>query len=175
MYFIVGFASGDVLAQQAATRKYKLLIQIRDKDSSFDFQSLQLQTRFPTRAQCADYIAGIPQLLNLKGYPAASVDSVFYDSSAARVQIFLGSRLYHVQLRTAHLDQKIAGIAGLTEKALAREPVHIGQLELIKERILNYYERNGYPFAAVFLDSIQLSADSMSAALQVSTGPFISY
>ncbi|MEP7142089.1 MAG: POTRA domain-containing protein, partial [Ferruginibacter sp.] len=35
----------------------------------------------------------------------------------------------------------------------------------------SYYEKNGYPFAGVFLDSIQLTPDAMKASLRVTRGP----
>ncbi|RYY64409.1 MAG: hypothetical protein EOO13_18525, partial [Chitinophagaceae bacterium] len=38
------------------------------------------------------------------------------------------------------------------------------------QRLLNYYERNGYPFASVFLDSIQLDNDKMTATLKAEKG-----
>lgn len=37
-------------------------------------------------------------------------------------------------------------------------------------RILNYYENNGYPFAKVFLDSIRLEEEKITALLKVNPG-----
>ena len=62
-------------------------------------------------------------------------------------------------------------ISGFTDKNFINKPVNIAELQVIKERILNYYEKNGYPFAGVFLDSIQLTPDAMNASLKVNKGP----
>ena len=41
-----------------------------------------------------------------------------------------------------------------------------------EERILNYYENNGYPFATVSLENITISGDKIKGDLTVKKGPF---
>ncbi len=118
-----------------------------------------------------DYVIKLPSVLNMKGFPAASIDSATYDTAFASVQLFLGKQIQLLQLRTDHIDEKALAISGFTDKGFISKPFNIEQLQVIKERILSYYERNGYPFAGVFLDSIQVSADAMNATLMVNKGP----
>lgn len=160
-----------VFCQQAPVNKYLLIINYVDKDSSFNPLSLKLQTSFSTRSQCMDYVIKLPVVLNMKGYPAASIDSATYDTAFARAQLFLGSQLQVLQLRADNIDKRVLALSGFTDKGFINKPFNIEQVQVIKERILNYYERNGYPFAGVFLDSIQVSADAMSATLMVIKGP----
>jgi outer membrane protein assembly factor BamA len=167
---VVCYSSG-VYCQQLPAGKYLLKIIYVDKDSSFNSQPLKLQTTFSSQLQCFDYCNKLTALLNSKGYPAASVDSVLYDSSYAFVQLFLGGRQYLVQLRTVSIDKKALDVSGFTEKGFINKPFNIAQLESIKQRILNYYEKNGYPFAGVYLDSIRQSVDTMNAVLKVIKGP----
>ena len=163
--------SSGVYCQQLPAGKYLLKIHYIDKDSSFNSQPLKLQTTFNSQLQCFDYCNKLPALLNSKGYPAASVDSVFYDSLFAGIQLFLGTQQYLVQLRMVNIDRKAMDASGFTEKGFINKPVDIARLENIKQRILNYYEKNGYPFAGVYLDSIQQNADTMNAVLKVIKGP----
>ena len=163
--------TSTVCGQQLPVNKYQLIINYVDKDSSFNSQALKLQTGFANQIQCLDYINKLPALLNMKGYSAASIDSVHYDSAFALVQLFLGTQQYLVQLRTERIEKRALDISGFTEKSFINKPVDIAQLQVIKERILNYYENNGYPFAGVFLDSIQITADAMNASLIVNRGP----
>lgn len=163
--------TSTVYGQQLTVNKYQLLINHVDKDSSFNSQVLKLQTGFANQIQCRDYINKLPALLNMKGYPAASIDSVHYDSAFAIVQLFLGSQQYLVQLRTERIEKRALDISGFTEKSFINKPVDFAQLQVIKERILNYYENNGYPFAGVFLDSIHVTADALNASLKVNKGP----
>ena len=98
--------TSTVYCQQLPVNKYQLIINYIDKDSSFNPQALKLQTAFASQLQCSDYITRLPALLNIKGYPAASIDSVLYDSTFVRVQLFLGTQQLLVQLRTERIDKK---------------------------------------------------------------------
>src|SRR4029077_12121163 len=60
---------------------------------------------------------------------------------------------------------------GFTNKNFTNKPFSVNQLDNVKKRLLNYYENNGYPFAAVFLDSIYLKDTTMTATLNVKKGP----
>src|ERR1700679_761969 len=74
----------------SSNAQYQLRINYIDKDSSFKPQVLKLQTNFGNRSQCIDYINKIPSQLNSKGYISASVDSVWYDTTFARIKLYLG-------------------------------------------------------------------------------------
>ena len=163
--------TSPVYCQQLPLNKYLLNINFIDKDSSFNSQPLKLQTSFDNQVQCITYVNKLSSLLNFKGYPAASIDSVMYDSAFAFVKVYLGTQQYLVQLNTQYIDKKALDISGFSEKNFINQPVNIQQLLLLRERILSYYEDNGYPFAGVFLDSIQLTVDAMKASLKVNKGP----
>ena len=57
------------------------------------------------------------------------------------------------------------------EKDYAGKLLNIQQLLTLQQRILDYYEKNGYPFAEIFLDSIHLDEDKMEALLRSRKGP----
>jgi len=156
--------------QQVTVKKYQLIFNFIDKDSSFNSQPLKLQTSFNNKIQCIEYINKLAASLSMNGYTAASVDFVFYDSTSARVQLYLGTQQYLVQLRTAGIEKKVLDLSGFDNESFINKPLHIEQLLAIKERILGYYERNGYPFTAVYLDSIQVTPGAMSALLKVDNG-----
>jgi outer membrane protein assembly factor BamA len=155
----------------SAAAQYQLRINYPDKDSTFLPQALKLQTNFTGQPQCVEYINKLPALLNVKGYAAASIDSIRYDTSFAQMQLYLGVQQNWVQLKTEGIEKKALDESGFISKNFSNKPFNIGQLGYIKERLLNYYEKNGYPFAAVFLDSILLKDDAMAAVLSVNKGP----
>ena len=168
--FAVGKTS-SVYCQQSSLNSYRLIINYIDKDSSFNPEVLKLETSFSNQVKCMEYVNKLPLLLQIKGYPAASIDSVGYDSTFCQLQLFLGVRHLLVQLRTGDTEKKVLDLVGFIDKDVINKPFNIIELELIKERILNYYEKNGYPFTNVFLDSIQISAGKMQASLKVNKGP----
>ena len=151
--------------------QYQLRINYLDKDSTFQPQVLKLQTKFTGQLQCIEYINKLPVLLNIKGYSGVSVDQISHDTTYTQIDLYLGVQQKKVQLRTDGIEKKALDEIGFMSKNYQGKPFNIGQLAYFKERILNYYEKNGYPFAAVFLDSIILKDDTMDAALNITKGP----
>ena len=56
------------------------------------------------------------------------------------------------------------------ERSFSGKVLNMQQLQNVEERILDYYEKNGYPFAEVFLDSIRLEDDKIEASLNLNKG-----
>jgi outer membrane protein assembly factor BamA len=158
-------------SQAKTPGQYQLRIIYTDKDSSFNYQRLDLQSSFANQPQCADYIKKIPALLALKGWAAASIDSLSYDSSLATIYLWRGPQQVLVTLDASSIDKRVLELSGFDQDVFDGKPLNIEQLDLLKSRILNYYEKNGFPFAAVALDSIQVNAGTMKATLKVTTGP----
>lgn len=155
----------------AARAQYELRIHYVDKDTAFQPRALKLQTSFANQLACEDYVAKLPALLNTKGYAAASIDTVRYDSSFAQVEMYLGDQQTWLQLKTVGIEKKALEESGYMSKNFDNKPINFIQLEFIKERLLNYYEKNGYPFASVVLDSILINNNGVDAVLRASTGP----
>jgi len=151
--------------------QYQLHINYIGKDSTFQPQALQLQTTFANQPACFEYVNKLPALLNTKGYAAASIDSIRYDTLFAQIQLYLGEQRHWVQLTTNGIDKKALDESGYVSKNFTAKPFSIDQLSYVKERILSYYEKNGYPFASIYLDSITLKDDAMTAALNIKKGP----
>ncbi len=154
-----------------AVAQYQLRIDYVDKDSIFQPQALKLRTNFSSLFQCQEYVNKLPELLNLKGYASASIDNIRYDTNFAQIQLYLGAQQNRVQLRTDSVEKAALDATGFNSKNFSSKPFNINQLGNIKKGLLNYYENNGYPFAAVFLDSIFLKDTAMAATLIVKKGP----
>jgi len=152
-------------------QKYHLLIQVIDKDTTFNLQVLQLQTTFDDAMQCRTYINSLTTLLSSKGYPTASVDSVWEDSASANIKLFLGRQYHWIKLLPDSVEKRAIDESGYMEKNFSNKLLNIPQLQTIQLRILNYYEKNGYPFAQVFLDSVRLEDNKINAMLKVAKGP----
>jgi outer membrane protein assembly factor BamA len=151
--------------------QFTLYIQLVDKDTSFNLQTLKLQTIFDNTIQCRSYINNLPSLLSTKGYPTASVDSIWQDTTSAKIHLFLGKQYHWIKLLPDSIEKKAITESGYIEKNFAGKLLNMDQLQKIQLRILNYYEKNGYPFAQVFLDSINLQEDKVNALLKVNKGP----
>jgi outer membrane protein assembly factor BamA len=131
-----------------------------------------LQTTFAGQALCLKYISQIPALMNAKGYPAASVDSAWdMDSSNTAVIVFVGQQYRWAKIIPDSIDKKALDEAGFMEKQFNGKLLNIAQLQNIQNKLLNYYEKNGYPFAKVYLDSIRINQEKMEGVLKINKGP----
>lgn len=158
-------------AQQIAVAKnVSLKIIFSGKDSSFNEQALKLQYAFVSQPAAMDYVYKLSSLLASKGYPVASVDSVWTDQQTVYAAVYAGTRYNWVRLNPGNIEKQALEQSGYMEKNFENKPINIIQLQQLQQRLLNYYEKTGYPFAAVFLDSVQINGDKIDALLKAEKG-----
>ena len=69
----------------------------------------------------------------------------------------MGEQYKWVQINTDSVDQKLLEATGWNARQFNNKTIDFNRLQQQEERILNYYENNGYPFAGVSLDNVQIS------------------
>ncbi|MEJ0103088.1 MAG: hypothetical protein WDO19_11235 [Bacteroidota bacterium] len=57
---------------------------------------------------------------------------------------------------TKHVDADLLDAVGWRERQFTDKPMDFEQVKTWQEKILVYLENNGYPFAKVYLDSLQI-------------------
>lgn len=157
----------SVFAQQ----RYLLHIRPVDKDSAFITDVLGLQKDFYNREACAGYINNLPAYLQTKGYVTASLDTVQYDSSAARIVLYLGEAYRWTRLDASQVDPELLEAVGWRERAFSNKSIDFALVASLQQKMLGYLENNGHPFARIYLDSLQLEGEEVSAKLKVNKGP----
>lgn len=153
------------------TGKYSLTVKGVDKDSASIVSQAGLQTRFDSRNACEDYISKLPGYLQIKGYVTASVDSVYYAENFAGIILYLGELYRWAELNARSVDVSILDAAGWQQRTFSGKPIDFSQVKVLEEKMLDHLENTGYPFARVYLDSLQLDNDKVSALLKVNKGP----
>ncbi len=164
------FGYKEIRAQQ----NFSLQVEITDNDSInnlikkgsklklFSYKS-QFQSKNERTKELQRYIFK----LNEAGYPAASADSVISDSLSAKAFLHLGSVYRWSYLRKGNVSEGVLNLAGFREKVYRNIPFSHKELRSLQEKILVYYENNGYPFASVKLDSIEVKNNLFSASLSI--------
>jgi outer membrane protein assembly factor BamA len=165
--FIFFFTSG-IYCQ----KKYTLNYTLAGKDTSYKLRQLGLTTSFDGKEFAQVYVSTLPGTLLGKGFPAASIDSVMYDSTSAYVDLYLGEQYKWVQINTDSIDNKLLDAIGWNARQFKNKKIDFTRLQQQEERILNYFESNGYPFAEVSLENIVISGDRIKGDLAVKKGPF---
>jgi outer membrane protein assembly factor BamA len=151
--------------------KYNLYLRGVDKDSATIVAKTGLQTSFTSRFACEEYVNRLPGYLQSKGYVTASIDSLNYESGFTRILLFIGEMYLWAQLDAKNIEPSLLEAIGWREKMFTNKPMDFSQVQLLEEKMLNHLENTGYPFARVYLDSLQLDGDKVSALLKLNKGP----
>lgn len=165
MLLLTGIGGLSVHAQ------YRLQVRIVDKDSAMLPSLIRIPPAFKSQAACITYVQGLPGLLQSKGFIAASVDEVVYDSLEARADVFLGEQFRWIRLAVDSNDRDMLDQAGLDFRPLGGQVVDLGRLPSLREQLLQKLEDSGYPFARVRFDAFQWEGEGVSAKLLIEKGP----
>ena len=158
------------IAQKNTTEKTDYNLVVHYKDSIKEPVPILLKAKFSSLDQANNYINSLTKLFADKGYLVSSVDSIWYLQNNVHIDFYVGKKYNWVQLRTNNIDKSLLSKVGYAAKNFAEKPLNISEVDLLKERLLTYYENEGFPFAAVYLDSIAINDDKISAALMVNQG-----
>lgn len=150
--------------------QYRLRIKPVDKDSVFIYTTLRLQASFKNADLAQEYIANLPVLLQSKGYPAASVDSVVRDSVGVICTLYVGEQFQWARLHVDSADRKLFDAINFNFRS-NKQALSFDQVTAAQQKLLDYLENNGYPFAKIQLDSISYTDRQFEAYLKVHRGP----
>ena len=143
---------------------------IHPVSDSSNIRSLNIQTSFNSKTACIQYVNSLPRLLAIKGYAAASVDSVWEDSLSVSIKLFAGDKYQWRKLFLNDADDALLNALGYHPENFNKQNFSPDKLEQLYNDVLNYYSNNGYPFAAVFLDSLQINNNFITAHLAIKKG-----
>ncbi|THU41456.1 hypothetical protein FAM09_04935 [Niastella caeni] len=151
--------------------QYRLQIKPVDKDSVFIHSTLRLQSNFKNAELAHEYINNLPALLQSKGYAAASIDSVFYDSLEATCSLYVGENFEWALFRVDSADRKLLEAINLNTRSSHKPILSFEQALAVRQKLLDYLENNGYPFAKIKFDSISFNKQQLHAGLTIEKGP----
>ena len=168
--YLLCITGPDAAAQKPAAALPPYALQVHYKDSSIKPAAPVIKTSFSNLRQVTDYINGLPQLLASKGYATASVDSVWQQKNTFHISLYLGTKYNWIALRTSGIDKSLLTKSGYSAKNFLGQPMNIADVDLIKEKLLSSYENEGFPFAQLYLDSVTINENNISAVLTVNKG-----
>ncbi len=167
VFLIIFLFAATVFSQ----KKYAVQYISVGKDTSSSIQQFNFKTIFDTRESAEIYISKLPELLVNRGFATASVDSVFYDSTSATVKLYLGEKYQWAQISTDSVEPHILENTGWNEKQFENKNIDFSRLRLEEQKIIEYFENSGYPFAAVSLKNVEIKGQKIKAELHVTKGP----
>lgn len=155
----------------SAQERYTLTLRAVDHDETSLRQILEPPAFFDNRMLCVEYVNGLSDLLRGRGYVTASLDTARFDSLGAYAVVYVGRPYRWAMLDVEGVEPSLLAAAGWREQQFRDKPIDFSQVGMMQQRMLNYLENNGHPFARVSLDNLQLNDDAISAKLQVNKGP----
>ncbi len=108
-----------------------------------------------------------------EGYISASVDSIKQDSLNYTAYINAGEKYKWVNLRYAKKDQGIISKLGYNERFFSNRPFKFTELSRFMEKLIVYYENNGYPFVLAKLDSLEFDKSQVKALVKIEKNVFV--
>jgi outer membrane protein assembly factor BamA len=144
---------------------------VRVDSSALD---MKIQTKFANVDLLKQYVSKLPGELLSKGYLSVSVDSFSVDSPSARIVLFLGQRYRWGNISVDSIYIPLAQELGLPLNGQRKK----GGIDIdvdYRMKVIDYFGDNGYPFASVWYDSVQLNGNLLSGKLKIDKGSFYKF
>lgn len=158
-----------LVAKNGIAQNTVLNIQFTDTTIKLNKQ-LGLKNQFNNPQSCIDYIEKLPTYLHAQGYLSASVDSIAKSENTFTIHLFLGEKYIWKKLAVQESDWTVLTDAGIKKNTFTAEPFNPEQVKLVQEKLLDYFETNGYPFASIKFDSLLFEDKMVSAKLLIYKG-----
>ena len=102
--------------------------------------------------------------LNGQGFLAANVSSETREADTTYITISVGAPYRWIALRKGDVIQEAITGSGFREKDFEGKTFSPDKYAMAANAILNYLERNGYPFATLKLDSLSFDSNTIEAS-----------
>ena len=109
--------------------------------------------------------------LRQAAFLTASIDSLIQKDTIYTAHLFLGKRYDNFQISNANIERTILKRTGL--ERLLNQSISYFQLKNSQEKLLEYAENNGYPFAHVRLTDVQITEEAVTGKLFLDKGQLI--
>ena len=162
--------------QPVATQRARVTLNVQTAPEAAPLlRDYTFRAAFPDSAEAVKEAKALVYRLQQDGYLLASADSLYLRRDTLHVKLHLGQRYEWAQLRNGNLSEGVLIESGFREKFYRDVPFKPAEYVRLQQRILNYAERNGYPFASVWLDSIKIENGRIEAALMVEKAFVVTY
>lgn len=131
------------------------------------FKKSDYKKTFSTKTELLKECQKILLQLHENAYLAASFDSTKEDSTHVTAFLNPGKMYQWAFLKRGNVDEGILSEIGFREKLYQNKPLYFKEIVKVQEKILDYCEDNGFPFASIKLDSIDISDNMLSAQLHL--------
>jgi outer membrane protein assembly factor BamA len=168
-YFIYSFLLISFTLLCKPLRAQQLfLLEVDAGNQQQNMKQIEYKKKFNSQKELDNEINKILWQLFDNAYLLASIDSTAKQGNVVKAYFALGNQYQWAQLSKGNVDEGVLSQVGFREKLYRNKPFYYKEVSKLLERLIRYYENNGYPFAAIKLDSVQISSDKIFAKLMLS-------
>jgi len=164
---IIGGICGIGVPSFAQNANITLRLLPLDADSTFRDKNLKFKTEHADSAAAFTELRNIVQQLQNQAYLEASVDTVSRVGDTFVALLHVGKPYQWTTLANGNVEAAFLDESGFRQKLYQNKPLAPEQLQQLLENLLASAENNGYPFARVWLDSLQFDGERVSAKLMM--------
>lgn len=134
-----------------------------DVDSAFLQKNLKHENRFVDSSLVFNELRNITNQLQALAYLEASIDSTDLQDSTLTAWLHLGPAYEWANISNGNIPSDFLDRSGFRPKLYRKKPLNFTDLQKTQERILQQAENNGFPFAKVYLDSLEFNESPISS------------
>lgn len=143
------------------------VLEIKSLDNPVFFKKVNYKKNPLTKQERNKELQNVLLTLYDNAYLTATYDSIIKDSLNLTAYIHIGQQYKWAHLSKGNADEGMLSEIGFREKLYADQKLNYKNVKQLLEKIIVYYENNGYPFASAGLDKIAISDNSISATLDI--------
>lgn len=103
--------------------------------------------------------------LQFNGYFDADILDIKWHKDTLKTTINAGKLFKGIYLKNGNLSQEVINQAYLKDQLIKEKPLALPVLNKFYLQLLHYYENNGYPFAEVWIDSLNTDSKNIWAKI----------
>lgn len=151
--------------QVSAQRLY--LLDIQSADNAPLLKKINYKKTFPSKSEVEKELQNVLFTLYDNAYLAATYDSVQIDSLKFTAFLNVGSQYKWARLSKGNADEAALSAIGFREKIYFKTKLGYKEVKRLLEKLIIYYENNGFPFVTAGLDSVSINDNYITALLRV--------
>jgi len=142
-----------------------LALEIKSINGEILLKKISYKKTFTTSTEREKELQKVLFICFDNAYLTAQYDSIIKDSTGIKAYLNTGTPYKWATLKNGNIDEGVLSEIGFREKLYNNKPFSFKDVKKIQERLIIYYENNGFPFASVKLDSISIQQDKITAQL----------
>lgn len=130
------------------------------------FKKINFKEKHYDSLSIVNELQKVVKAMHSKSYLLASYDSVFIQGKTVNAMLSLGKTFKWATLRKGNLNEEFIRKVDFKEKIFRGAKFSYEEVSKLENKILQFAENNGYPFATIQLDSINIEEESINASLK---------